>query len=87
MVGKKAARAKPYLETTGLDLFTSAHPSPLVRARFRERWEAIPSKWAKALAVCGAAGGHATEQSQTETQADVPISAKEPPALAREPQA
>lgn len=47
MVGNKAARARPYLETTGLALFNSYHPSPLVKARFRERWEAIPANWAK----------------------------------------
>ncbi|MGH9645725.1 MAG: uracil-DNA glycosylase [Bryobacteraceae bacterium] len=48
MVGQKASRARPYLETTGLALFTSDHPSPLVRAKFPERWNAIPSEWAKA---------------------------------------
>ena len=47
MVGQKAAKAKPYLENTGLALFTSDHPSPLVKAKFRERWNAIPSEWAK----------------------------------------
>jgi hypothetical protein len=47
MVGEKAARLQPYLKTTGLELFRSCHPSPLVRARFRSRWEAIPSEWAR----------------------------------------
>ncbi len=47
LVGANAAMARPYLETTGLALFSSDHPSPLVRARFRERWEAIPAEWAK----------------------------------------
>jgi hypothetical protein len=47
MVGEKATRAKGYLETTGLALFTSDHPSPLVKAKFRDRWNAIPSEWAK----------------------------------------
>jgi len=47
MVGQKAARAKPYLESTGLALFASDHPSPLVKAKFRERWNAIPFEWAK----------------------------------------
>jgi uracil-DNA glycosylase len=47
MVGQKAARARPYLKSTGLALFTSDHPSPLVRAKFRERWNAIPSEWAR----------------------------------------
>jgi hypothetical protein len=52
MVGEKAARAKPYLETTTLTLFTSSHPSPLVRARFRDKWDKIPSQWAKVMTVC-----------------------------------
>jgi hypothetical protein len=49
MVGRSAARAEPYLKDkhAGLRLFTSAHPSPLVRARFRDRWNAIPSEWAR----------------------------------------
>jgi hypothetical protein len=47
MVGMKATRARPYLESTGLKLFTSDHPSPIVRATFPERWNAIPSEWAK----------------------------------------
>jgi hypothetical protein len=47
MVGRKAARARPYLESTGLALFTSDHPSPIVRARFPKRWNAISSEWAK----------------------------------------
>jgi len=34
MVGEKARRARSHLETTGLALFTSDHPSPLVRATF-----------------------------------------------------
>jgi hypothetical protein len=47
MVGQKAGRARPYLENTGLALFNSDHPSPIVRARFPERWNAIPGEWAK----------------------------------------
>ena len=47
LVGKKATRAKPYLATVNFALFTSAHPSPLVRARHPERWNAIPAEWAK----------------------------------------
>jgi G:T/U-mismatch repair DNA glycosylase len=47
LVGKKAAKAKPGLGTTGLHLLESSHPSPLVKARWRERWEAIPSEWRK----------------------------------------
>jgi hypothetical protein len=55
LVGKKAAKAKPKLETTGLCLFHSSHPSPRVRARWRERWDSIPSEWRK-VANCLAGG-------------------------------
>jgi hypothetical protein len=47
MVGRNAATVQPYLETTGKTLFTSDHPSPRVKARWPERWKAIPSKWAQ----------------------------------------
>ncbi len=47
MVGKKAAKAKPYLERTGLRLFISDHPSPKVRAAWPDRWKLIPEKWAE----------------------------------------
>jgi uracil DNA glycosylase len=47
MVGQKAGKASFYLESTGLALFASDHPSPLVRAKFPERRNAIPSEWAK----------------------------------------
>lgn len=49
LVGRKAARATELLRAKNLQLFTSAHPSPLVRARHPERWNAIPSQWARAL--------------------------------------
>jgi hypothetical protein len=48
LVGQKAGRARRYLESTGLHLTTSAHPSPIVRAALPKRWNAIPSEWAKA---------------------------------------
>ncbi len=48
MVGKKAGRAKRNLEGMGLKVFSSDHPSPLVKAKFPARWNAIPSEWAKA---------------------------------------
>jgi len=51
LVGRRAARARRYLEGCGLTLITSAHPSPLVRAKFPERWNAIPSQWADVLKV------------------------------------
>jgi hypothetical protein len=50
MVGLKAANARPYLASTGLALFHSAHPSPQVRASRPEKWRAIPLEWAKVMA-------------------------------------
>ena len=49
LVGAKAARAMPPLESTKLQLFASPHPSPLVRARWRERWDRIPAEWQKVV--------------------------------------
>lgn len=46
-VGQKAAKAHRHLMDTGLALFSSDHPSPLVKAKFPERWHAIPSDWSK----------------------------------------
>ena len=51
LVGKKAAKAKPELETTGLCLLNSFHPSPLVKARWPEKWQDILLEWQK-LANC-----------------------------------
>jgi hypothetical protein len=51
MVGKSAARAEQYLATTGLALIASWHPGPLVKARFRARWETIPFQWAKVMTI------------------------------------
>lgn len=50
LVGKHAAKAAPYFKSRHPDirLFTSAHPSPLVRAKFPDRWNRIPAAWAKA---------------------------------------
>jgi hypothetical protein len=47
MVGAKAKSATPFLRTTGKELFSSDHPGPLVRARWPDRWNAIPAAWAK----------------------------------------
>jgi hypothetical protein len=52
LVGTNAAKARPQLElATKLCLLGSSHPSPLVRARWPERWEAIPSEWER-VATC-----------------------------------
>ncbi len=50
LVGKKAAtRAKRYVDLSRYALIVSDHPSPLVRARWPQRWESISSTWAGAL--------------------------------------
>jgi hypothetical protein len=48
LVGSQAARAEPHLRTlqSGLEVFTSSHPSPIVRHFDPERWARIPSEWA-----------------------------------------
>jgi hypothetical protein len=48
LVGKKAERARKYLDETRFRIFTSAHPSPVVRASQPNIWRAIPSIWAQA---------------------------------------
>lgn len=48
LVGKRAAKAARYLKTIECGL-SSDHPGPLVRARYPERWNAIPLEWAKVL--------------------------------------
>jgi hypothetical protein len=51
LVGRRAAKAEKYFAEAGLPVFTSAHPSPLVRAKFPNRWNAIPLQWAKVLDI------------------------------------
>jgi hypothetical protein len=46
-VGAKAAIAQPYLEGRPVQFLNSDHPSPLVKAKFPERWRSIPAEWAK----------------------------------------
>jgi hypothetical protein len=58
MVGRNAAATRPYLETTGKALFTSDHPSPRVKARWPERWRAIPSEWAQVRKYIDGAKSH-----------------------------
>jgi hypothetical protein len=50
LIGTKAARAERLLKNTGLVLLCSDHPSPIVRAAYRERWDNIPCQWARVLA-------------------------------------
>jgi hypothetical protein len=51
MVGRSAGRAKPYLATTDLALIHSYHPSPIVKAASRQKWEMIPLQWAKVMTI------------------------------------
>lgn len=49
LVGKKAERVEALIsEISAIDVFKSAHPSPLVRANFPEKWNSIPSIWKSA---------------------------------------
>jgi hypothetical protein len=47
LVGRTAGAARPLLD--GVRVLASAHPSPQVRAGFRERWDAIPEVWREAV--------------------------------------
>ena len=51
LVGGTASRARKYFESRNLPVVTSYHPSPIVRAAARSKWEAIPSQWAEALTL------------------------------------
>lgn len=51
LVGKKAARAEPLLEGTGVVIRHSPHNSPLVRASRPDEWAGIPQMWAEAYAL------------------------------------
>ena len=61
LVGQHAARAEHYIKQNHpkLRLFTSAHPSPLVRAKLPDRWNEIPVKWAEVLEFIDDAEGSA----------------------------
>jgi hypothetical protein len=52
LVGRNAEKATGFVETLGLSVFSSLHPSPLVKARFPSRWREIPSEWAKVKDFC-----------------------------------
>jgi len=49
MVGRNAARAMQHLERLNLVLIESYHPSPVVRATSRAKWDTIPFEWAKVM--------------------------------------
>jgi uracil-DNA glycosylase len=42
LVGRKAAQVKANMEERGFRVFVSHHPSPKVRAIYRDKWESIP---------------------------------------------
>ena len=48
LVGRKAAQVQANIEQRGLKVFVSHHPSPKVRAIYRDKWESIPGVWAVA---------------------------------------
>lgn len=47
LVGRRAEAVRPSLDASGLPVFVSAHPSPLVRASRPAVWERIPEQWAQ----------------------------------------
>ncbi len=60
LVGRTAGAAHGVLG--GLRVLASAHPSPQVRAGFRDRWDAIPGVWRQAMrqpTAPGTPGGNA----------------------------
>lgn len=54
LVGKKAARAEKYLVEKNYKVSCSTHPSPIVRARWPERWHAIAGEWEDAARLISA---------------------------------
>lgn len=51
LVGKQAQKARKGLKARGYDVAVSNHPSPLVKARHRQRWEQIPAAWENAISA------------------------------------
>jgi uracil-DNA glycosylase len=53
LVGNKAQRVKLYFSENypKMKVFTSYHPSPIVRATNPEKWKEIPLEWAKVAAM------------------------------------
>ncbi|KUQ82693.1 MULTISPECIES: uracil-DNA glycosylase [Enterobacter cloacae complex] len=51
LVGKQAKKARKRLKACGYDVAESYHPSPLVKARYRQRWEQIPAAWEEATSA------------------------------------
>ncbi|YCI28389.1 uracil-DNA glycosylase [Erwinia sp. PK3-005] len=51
LIGKQAQKAGKDLKDRGLKVSESDHPSPIVKARYRHRWEQIPAAWAEAVSA------------------------------------
>jgi hypothetical protein len=51
MVGRNAGRARQHLESPNLVLIESYHPSPVVRATSRAKWDTIPFVWAEVMKI------------------------------------
>lgn len=49
LVGRKSGHARSLLEGRKIQLFESAHPSPIVRASRPHLWRAIPNQWAEVI--------------------------------------
>ena len=55
LVGRKAAKAEAMIRSIGdYRIFSSAHPSPRVRASNPQLWSSIPEVWAEAWAATAA---------------------------------
>jgi hypothetical protein len=59
LVGQSAANAERVLRKQGLTVMRSDHPSPLVRARWPARWNAIYKIWARAKDFIDSSGRRA----------------------------
>jgi len=57
MVGRSAGLARPYFATTDLALIDSYHPSPMVKATSREKWEMIPLQWGRVVTMVASSLG------------------------------
>lgn len=52
-VGKKASRACGGPKSPGITFFSSAHASPMVKARWPDLWRSIPDDWARVKPILG----------------------------------
>ncbi|WEF23781.1 uracil-DNA glycosylase [Paracoccus sp. S3-43] len=52
LVGNNAKKARSVVESTGVQVFESAHPSARVRGANRRLWDQIPHQWRRAYQAC-----------------------------------